>query len=106
MRILLLIVTLGLWPLWGAVVWVVAASMRYTGSQHDYWSGAPWLIVVAIPVSAVTSLISLVARFVFHNCDGGPIRRSILAGMAYAGILLAIYALSGVDWLREFGLSK
>ena len=106
MRTLLLVVVLGLWPLWFAVVWVVAAALHYAGSQHDYWSAAPWVIFVSIPVCVATTLLAFAARYVFHVCDGGTFRKSILAGLVYVGAFLLLYNLSGADMLKEFGFKK
>jgi len=93
MRKLLLIVILGFWPLWFAVVWVVAAARTYAGSQHDYWSAAPWVIVASIPVCVATTVMAFAANHVFHRSEGGPLRKFILATLVYLGalVLLGIY---------------
>jgi hypothetical protein len=104
LHVLLLVGILGLWPLWFAVVWVVAAARRSV--NPDYWSAAPWIIVVSIPVCVVTTILAFAANYIFHRSEGGPLRKSILAGLVYIGALVVLYAVSGVDWLREFGFKE
>jgi len=96
MRKLLLIAILGFWPLWFAVVWVVAGASTYAGSHHDYWSAAPWIIVVSIPVCVATTVMAFAAIHVFHRSKGGPLRKFILAALVYLGavVLLGIYGRS------------
>jgi hypothetical protein len=96
MRKLLLIVILGLWPLWVAVVWVIAGARHFAGSANDYWSAAPWIIVVSIPVCVVTTVMAFAANYVFHRSEGGPLRKFILAALVYLGavLLLGIYGRS------------
>jgi len=106
MRTVLLVVVLGLWPLWFAVVWVVAAALHYAGSQQDYWSAAPWVIFVSIPVCVVTTLLAFAARYVFRASDGVPFWRCILSGLVYVGAFLLLYNLSGADMLKELGFKK
>lgn len=102
MRKLLLFGIFGLWPLWGAVLWVIAGARYYAGSQSDYWNAAPWIIVVSIPVSVVTTLMTLAAIYVFHKSEGGPLRKTILSALVYVGAFVLLYTFSGVDWLKEF----
>jgi hypothetical protein len=94
MRKLLLVGILGLWPLWVAVVWVVVAARHSVATQHEYWSAAPWIIVVSIPICVVTTLMALAANYVFHRSEGGPLRKTILAALVYVGAL----ALLGLYW--------
>jgi len=93
MRKLLLIVILGLWPLWVAVVWVIVGARNSVNTQNEYWSAAPWIIVVSIPVCVVTTIMAFVANYVFHRSEGGPLRKFILAALVYLGavVLLGIY---------------
>jgi hypothetical protein len=93
MRKLLLVGILGLWPLWVAVVWVVAGARHFVGSQNDYWSAAPWIIVVSIPICVLTTILAFAASYVFHRSEGGPLRKIILAALVYIGplVLLRIF---------------
>ena len=72
---------------------MVAGAMTFAGSQHDYWSAAPWIIVASIPVCVATTIMAFAANHVFHRSDGGPLRKSIIAGLVYVGALgmLGIY---------------
>lgn len=45
----------GLFPLWIAIIGLIAGSYLYKSS--DYWLVAPWVIVVAIPACAITLAI-------------------------------------------------
>ena len=92
MRKLLLFGILGLWPLGVAVVWVVAGAIQFTGTQHDYWSAAPWIIVGGIAMCGITMLLALAASFVFNRAEGGPLRRGLLAGLVYVGALVLFVA--------------
>lgn len=90
LHVLLLIGILGLWPLWVAVVWVVAGATTYTGSQHDYWSAAPWVIVFSIPLCVATTVMAFVANHVFHRSEGEPSRQFMLAALVYIGALVLL----------------
>jgi hypothetical protein len=91
LHVFLLVGILGLWPLWMAVVWVVAGAMTNAGSQHDHWSAAPWIIVFSIPVCVATTIMAFAANHIFHRSEGGPFRKSILAGLVHLGALGLFY---------------
>jgi hypothetical protein len=42
----------GLFPLWASIIVLVAGS--FASSSPDYWSVAPWIVVIAIPACVVT----------------------------------------------------
>ena len=96
---LLLIGVLGLWPIWVAVVVVIAGAMQYQGSMDNYWSGAPWLIVGGIMASPITTGSALAANYIFLNSEGGPLRKFTLAALTYVGIVVLIWTV-----LRAFEL--
>ncbi|HSH92644.1 MAG TPA: hypothetical protein VK968_00700 [Roseimicrobium sp.] len=83
----LLLGIFGLWPFWVALIWVLAAAIRYTGSQNEFWSGAPWILIAAAPVCVVTTLLGLAADYVHRNSEGGSLRRVGLATAFYLGAL-------------------
>ena len=45
-------ILLGLSPLWASIVLLVAGS--FVSGSPDYWNVAPWIVVAALPVCAVT----------------------------------------------------
>jgi hypothetical protein len=54
-------ILIGLSPLWVAVIVLIAGSYIYP--SPEYWTVAPWIIVVAIPACAVPlALLELTAR--------------------------------------------
>ena len=59
-------------------------------TQNEYWSAAPWIIVVSIPVCVVTTIIAFAANHVFHRSEGGPLRKFILAALVYLGAVLLL----------------
>jgi hypothetical protein len=42
----------GLLPLWISIIVLIAGS--YVSGSRDYWTVAPWIVVLAIPACAVT----------------------------------------------------
>jgi hypothetical protein len=52
---------IGLSPLWVAIIVLIAGS--YVSPSPEYWTVAPWIVVVAIPACAVTlALLEVTAR--------------------------------------------
>lgn len=52
---------LGLLPLWASIIVLIAGS--YVSGSPDYWTVAPWIVVLAIPACAVTlGLVEVAGR--------------------------------------------
>ena len=90
-RIVLFFGTLGLWPIWVAVVWVVWGAMQFQGSMEKYWNAAPWLIVGGIMASPITIGSALAAIYVFLKSSGGASRKYALAALTYIGIVVVVW---------------
>jgi len=71
----LLVLLFGFSPIWVAIILVVAgAHARYV--PYEYWAVAPWLIIYAVPVCAVTFPLTLLAvRYVEPGEPTAPERK-------------------------------
>src|SRR5262245_44307374 len=93
LRMLLLFGTLGLWPIWVAIVWVVWGAMQFQGPMERYWNAAPWLIVGGIMASPITIGSALAAICVFLKSSGGAVRKYAFAALSYVGIVAVFWTL-------------
>lgn len=91
----------GLLPLWASLVLVIAGSF---GRSSDYWLAAPWLILLAIPLCAITLVMAGAAHAAYVRTPGGTapkIRRSVLWLAGLSGLVLLGIA---VHWRKEVRL--
>ena len=52
---------LGLFPLWASIIALVVGS--FVSDSRDYWTVAPWMVLIAIPACAVTlGLVEVAGR--------------------------------------------
>jgi hypothetical protein len=93
----LFILGFGLLPIW------VASAIVYYGSlgasaTSGYWNVAPWLIVLAIPVCAVTLAIAGVTIAVHRRTEGEPSRKWRFSTLTFAMLVVAVGAAGGAWW--------
>lgn len=88
----------GLSPLWLAIVllWLGAR-----GAGAEYWTAAPWLLLVALPACLITLLIALATLAVYDRSSGIESRRRSIAINAFLLLVIAVTAATGVLWLRH-----
>jgi hypothetical protein len=79
--------------LWVAVAIVIVGSLS---SSSEYWTAAPWVLVVAIPFCAVTLGIAAVT-FVVHRATG----KVRYAGACLALLVAGSLASAGIFWRRH-----
>jgi len=95
--LLLFVLGFGLLPLWAA-----AAAVYYGGrglsAASDYWNTAPWLIILAVPVSAVTLAITGVTVAVHRSTAGAPARKWRFSIPTFFALVGAIAAVVGAWW--------
>lgn len=92
MRVALWHLGFGLSPLWTSVALVLMGR----GSNADYWAVAPWLIVIAIPLSGVTLLMACVTHAVYARTRGTRQQKFRRAAWVF-GLQLAL-VLTVVCW--------
>ena len=88
----------GLLPAW------IALALMLLGSMHrspEYWAAAPWLLVLAVPMCAVTLAMAGVTHAVHARATGSASRRLRRAGSALAAMAAIVLALIALLWLRH-----
>lgn len=78
----ILIGTIGIWPLWAAFVFIM-----YLWSQsRDSLVAVPWILLLAIPNSAITLLIIFVTFAIYNKTKGEASRKYSVAGSSFAAM--------------------
>jgi hypothetical protein len=72
----------GALPLWATVIAVAIGGRNATS---EYWTGAPWEIVVAIPACLVTFAVAVATASVFRQTHGQMNRKFRVAGATFLG---------------------
>jgi hypothetical protein len=84
-------------PFWGTFIWLYAESLRSQNS--DYWGGAGWILVFAIPACAVTMLFAALTLVVYVRTRGSGTRKTVCALIAL--VPLTVTAVYGVFKLYQ-----
>ena len=97
----LLVLVFGFSPLWLAIGAMIVGSR---GQGPDYWNVAPWLVLLAIPVCAVTTLITLAAIKIAarRGPDPGP-RAKPVGSTTLIVVALLVLAVAAGAWHRHQG---
>lgn len=85
----------GLLPLWIALALVMAGSV---GEGSDYWLAAPWLLIAAVPLCAVTLLIVGIARTIHARTEGDVGSKGRRVGFFLGAV--AVLVLAGIVMQR------
>lgn len=88
----------GLLPVWIALALMLLGGMRRSA---DYWAAAPWLLVLALPMCAVTLAMAGVTHAVHARATGSASRKLLRAGSVLAAIAAIVLALAALLWLRH-----
>jgi hypothetical protein len=83
----LLFAGFGLAPLWASTLIVVMGSR---GASSEYWNAAPWLMVMSIPVCAVTLVIAAVARVIAVRTRSNTVPVAVLLGGLAASVAVVL----------------
>lgn len=89
----------GLLPLWASAAYVYLESLHTT--QAEYWAGAPWLIIAAIPFCSITLAMAGITCAVFWATGGARSRRLTRAVACFFILSLLVLAGAGIFWKRH-----
>jgi hypothetical protein len=91
----------GTLPFWIAILLVLAGSHNRTS---DYWSAAPWLVVLSIPLCAVTFVMATIALVTYDRATGSKARKlsmGFAALAAQAGLVAVVAAFFKVRQMQR-----
>jgi hypothetical protein len=101
MRLVLWFVVFGLLPFWVSLVYVVLGSR---GRSPEYWAAAPWLVIAAVPLCAVTLVMASITYAVYAATAGDTSRKIKYASGCFAA--LSAIVLMGVGSFMNHRATK
>jgi hypothetical protein len=87
---LLFLLGFGSLPFWIAILVVLAESR---GHSSDYWAVAPWLVLISIPLCAVTFVMAVIALVTYDRATGSKARK---LSMGFAALAAQVGLIAGV----------
>jgi len=88
----------GLLPLWGALALLLLGSVS---RPADYWTAAPWLLLLALPLCGITLAMAGAIHAVHARTEGSASRKLGRAGRALAVMMAIVLAAGALLWLRH-----
>jgi len=100
LRTVLFYLSFGLAPFWIAIAVVFIQAPGGDGASI-YWAAAPWLIVVSIPASVATLVISVVTHLIFVGTQSFTGKKSVATTVAFVSYIVLTGAVVTALWWRK-----